>query len=292
MSLHYIGETSIATGEKFKKTVIGGLSGIVWQDKTLYALSDDKGHDGEPRIYEFDLSISAKTVKLTPKSVDFITGLPKREGKTPMLDPEGLVRLPGGDFLISSEGNDNSKPREMPRILRTTGQGVWKKDLPVPEKYLPESTGQQKKGTQNNASFEGLTSFADGKFIFASVESSLMQDGVSGDNKHGDWIRILKYEEKGADGYKPVKEFAYQTEALKDNDQGKEVFRGVSEILALSETKMIVLERGVRLFPAKRWAQTVTLFLADLSKATDVLPLNKLSDGKYTPAEKIKLVGF
>ncbi|WP_374075374.1 esterase-like activity of phytase family protein [Bdellovibrio bacteriovorus] len=292
LRLEYVGETSIATGTKFNKATIGGLSGIVWSENTLFALSDDKGRAGEPRFFEFDLKIDKKTVALTPKSVNFITGLPAQGEKPAGMDPEGLVRLPSGDFLISSEGNNDAKPREMPRIFRVSSAGAWKSDFPIPDKFLPETTGQQKKGIQNNSAFEGLTSFADGKFVYTSTESALSQDYISGEEAQGDWIRILKYEDKGQQGYKPVAEYAYRVDSFKDNQQGKEVFRGVSEILAISETKLIVLERGVRLFSKNVWAQTVALYLVDLSKGTDVTALTKLSDGKFTGVEKVKLIDF
>ena len=42
LRLHYYGETAIATGTKFKNTTIGGISGIVWNDGNLIALSDDR----------------------------------------------------------------------------------------------------------------------------------------------------------------------------------------------------------------------------------------------------------
>lgn len=292
LRLEYVGEASIPTGTKFEKATIGGLSGIVWANNTLYALSDDKGRAGEPRFFEFDFSVDQKVVNLKPKAVHYITGLPMDGDRKAGLDPEGLVRFSDGDFLISSEGNNDAKPREMPRIFRVNSAGVWKSDLPIPDKYLPESTGQQKKGIQNNAAFEGLTEFGDGKFVFTSTESALSQDFIAGEEEKGDWIRILKYENKGQKGYQPVAEYAYRVDAFKDNQKGKEVFRGVSEILALSETKLIVLERGVRIFSKNMWAQTIGIYLVDLSKGTDVSSLNKLSDGKFTGVDKIKLIDF
>lgn len=292
LQLQYVGEASVATGTKFNKATIGGLSGIVWAQDTLYALSDDKGRAGEPRFFEFGLKIEKKTVSLAAKAVHFITGLPQDGDKKVGLDPEGLVRLPGGDFIISSEGNNDSKPREMPRIFRVSPEGIWRGDLPIPEKYLPETTGQQKKGIQNNAAFEGLTDFADGKYVFTSTESALSQDFIIGEEEKGDWIRILKYEDKGQKGYSPVAEYAYRVDSFKDNQKGKEVFRGVSEILALSETKLIVLERGVRIFAKNLWAQTIGVYLVDLSKGSDVLSSNKLGDSKFTGVEKIKLLDF
>ncbi len=295
MRLEYFGETSIPTGTKFEKTTIGGLSAITWQNNTLYALSDDKGRAGDPRFYEFDLKIAKVNAKnevtLTPKAFHFVTGLPKEGERKALLDPEGLVRLPNRDLLISSEGSNDAKPRAMPRVFRVSPTGEWKSDFPIPSKYLPEATGQQTKGIQNNLAFEGLTSVADGKFVFTSTEACLSQDIISGKEADGDVIRILKFEDKGPVGYKPITEFTYHIDAFKDNQKGREIMRGVSEILALSETKMLVLERGVRIV-GKGWAQTVAIYLADLSKATNTLEIDKLQGAKYQVAEKVKLIDF
>lgn len=290
LSLSFVGETTIKTGTKFSNTTIGGLSGMVWSANSILALSDDKGRDGEPRFYEFDLKIDKKSPLLIPKAVHFISGLPDNKSG---LDPEGLVILPSGDLLISSEGNNNSKPREMPRIFRASSTGVWKADLPLPEKYLPESTGKQKKGIQNNGAFEGLSSFADGKFIFTSTELSLVQDVISGEEEKGSWIRILKYEDKGLEqGYKPVAEYAYRVDPLGDGKLGLEVMRGVSEILTVSENKLLVLERGMRISSKNLISQTLILYLVDLSKGSDVSSLASLRDGKFTGVSKTKLLDF
>lgn len=292
LSLSYVGEASIKTGTEFQKTTLGGLSGIVWRDGKLLALSDDKGRTGEPRFYEFDFKIISSTVTLKPQKVHFISGLPMMGDRKASLDPEGLAGLPGGEFLMSSEGNNDSKPREMPRVFQVSASGQWKVDLPVPDKFLPESTGQQKKGVQNNAAFEGLSVTADGKYAFVGVETSLFQDYVIGEEEKGDWVRILKYEEKSEKGFQPVGEYAYRVEPLKDAHGGKEVFRGVSEVLAVSETKLLVLERGVRLFPKKIWANTVALYEVDLSKGSDVSGLSKLEGAKFTGVSKKLLVDF
>lgn len=293
LRLSYYGETAIATGTKFDKTVIGGLSGIVWNNGTLISVSDDKGRSGEPRFYEFDLKIEKNAVSLTPKSVHFITGLPKEGQRKAMLDSEGIARLADGDFLISSEANTDVKPRSMPRIFRTNSEGVWKSEVAIPEKYLPEVLGKQTKGVQNNMSFEGLTTFADGKIVFTSTEACLTQDIVRGEDANGDIIRVLKFEDKGAQHgyYTPVAEFAYKMDVLSFNNQGREMLRGVSEILALSETKVLVMERGARLH-GMGFTSAVTIYLADLSKATNTLAMDKVVDQKIVLAEKVKLVDF
>lgn len=292
MRLEYIGEASIATGTKYNGSTIGGLSGMVWADNTLFALSDDKGRAGDPRFFEFDLKMDKSTVTFSPKAVHFIKQLPNQGDKPAGLDPEGLVRLASGDLLISSEGNNNAKPREMPRIFRVSAEGTWKSDITIPDKYLPETTGQQKKGTQNNASFESLSEFDKGKFLFTATESALTQDFIPAEEEKGDWIRILKYEDQGQKGYAPVAEYAYRVDAFKDTQKGKEIFRGVSEILAISDTKLVVLERGVRLFSKNLWAQTGGLYVVDLAKGSNVLGSDKLSEKPFTGVEKVKVLDF
>jgi hypothetical protein len=294
--MSYLGETSVAHSLKFNQTTIGGLSAIIWKDGKLIALSDDKGTVGEPRFYEFDLKVEFQKAKaalqLSPNSVSFITGLPNQSQVPPFLDTEGMVRLSNGDFLISSEGNNDLKPRAMPRIFRMRSDGKWKSDITIPEKYLPEPIGQQKKGIQNNLAFEGLTEFEDGKFVFTSTEASLEQDAATSSEIGGEWIRILKYEEKGPQGYQPVAEFAYKLDLGPSSQKGTEIFRGVSEILALSNSKLLVLERGIRVTPKGSWSNTVGIYLADLSKGTDVTSLNKLADGKFIVVDKVKLIDF
>ncbi|MGZ3773649.1 MAG: esterase-like activity of phytase family protein [Pseudobdellovibrionaceae bacterium] len=302
LSLHYVGETSIKTGTKFNDTIIGGLSGMMWSAGSLWAVSDDKGHDGEPRFYEFEVKIDinknglkagSNNVTLTPKAVYFITGIPGNLEKKGGLDPEGLVHLPNGDLLISSEGNNNSKPRAMPGILRTTSRGLWKANLPVPDKFLPEATGQQKKGIQDNGAFEGLTSYADGRFLYVGTEMPLVQDYGSISDGKGNWVRFIKYDEKNAQqGYKVVAEYAYPVDALSESPRGIEIMRGVSEILAVSENKLIVLERGARFSAKKLITEALTLYLVDLSKGSDVSSLNSLKGAKFTGLTKTKLLDF
>ncbi|KYG66116.1 hypothetical protein AZI86_03365 [Bdellovibrio bacteriovorus] len=290
MKLEYIGETAIKTGTKFAKTEIGGLSGIAYHDGVLYALSDDKGRINNERFYAFTLKLDKKKITLDPKSVHELSGLPLKDGKKPGLDPEGLVRLFDGTFLISSEGNNDAKPREMSRIFHIDATGKWLLDLPVPDKFLPEETGKQTKGVQNNASFEGLTASPDGKFVFAGIEKALQQDVVANEEDKGDFIRIIKYE-KG-EKFKVTAEYAYKIDALMTDNLPKEIFRGVSEILAVSDTKILVMERGAKISPKKIWTSSIGIYLADFSKATDISGMEKLVPAKVTPATKTKLIDF
>lgn len=290
MKLEYVGEASIKTGTKFSKTEIGGLSGIAFHDGVLYALSDDKGRVNNERFYAFDLQIEKNKITLTPKKVYEITGLPLKGGKKPSLDAEGLVRQSDGSFLIASEGNNDSKPREMPRVFRVNSSGEWLEDLPLPKRFLPEATGKQTRGVQTNAAFEGLTATSDGKYIFAALERALQQDVIPNEEDGGDWVRIVKFE-KG-ESYKVRAEYAYHVDPLMTASLPKEIFRGISEVLAISETKLLVLERGAKISPGKIWTSSVSLYLADFSKASDVSAMEKIVPDKVTAASKTKVIDF
>lgn len=291
VTLKYYGETKIAANEKFHKTEIGGLSGIAFHDGELQAISDDKGKNGEPRFYRFELKITKSSISLIPKEVIFFKGFSQ---KSPYLDVEALVRLSSGDIIISSENNNDRKPREMPRLLVLNSQGLFKSEITIPEKYLPEALGQQKKGLHNNFGFEGLTQTPDEKFLMAMNEAPLMTDLPQGGTEliatHAQWLRLLIFNAQS--NYSAIAEYAYQVDALaKDDQKGSEVFRGVSEILSLDEKKILVLERGVRL-TSRGLAPTGAIYLADLSAAQDVSHVANLSEHAVKAISKKKLVDF
>lgn len=272
-------KTQLKPGTRYEKQLIGGISGIAFGDQKLWILSDDKGRMGEPRFFEMDLKISGKTVSLTPRAVFLVRGLPQRTEKTGGLDLEAIVLLNDGQFLIASEGNNNAKPREMPGIFRVSSKGLWQNNLPLDDRYLPELTGQQRKGVQNNFAFESLTLAIDGKSLFTATERPLVQDDAL--------IRILKYSDKGGKNFEAVAEYAYQVESLGEG----EVFRGVSEMLAVSDKRILILERGA-LLTTKGLAYSAGLYLVDLDKATDVKKIEKLSSKGIKIAEKKKIWDF
>ncbi len=292
--LHYFGETHVSHATRFKKTTIGGLSALVYHNKSLWSVSDDKGTVNEPRFYEFDLKITRDHISLTPKAVHFLRGFPSIRGEKTIIDAEGMVLLPNGNFLISSEGNTDKKPRIMSRLFEVKADGQFVRDWSIPDKFLPEALGQQTKGLQNNAAFEGLTISENSKSVFAISELPIVTDLVSKDQDATpeSVVRILKYE-PNAEGtaYVPQIEYAYVIGSAKKQDAAPEVFRGVSEILSINEHQFLVLERGVRLMTTG-WKQTVSLYLVDLSQAVDVSKVKNLADSKAPSVQKTLLVDF
>lgn len=291
LRLKYYGEAALPKDLKYKGTPVGGLSGLSWDGQRLWAVSDDRGRQADPRFYGFDLTISPKNIQLKPIQVHFFKSFPGKKGRPAALDVEGLAKMPEG-FLVSTEGNNDAKPRLWPQVSYMTADGNWQKDLEIPGKYLPEPTGLQTKGIQNNRGFEGLSVLIDTKVAFVAVESSLVQDYLEVEEAKGDWIRILKFTDKAGKGLAPAAEFAYRLEPLKGSFGGHEVFRGVSEILAIDEQRLLLLERGVRLLPKKLWVNSAAIYEVDLSKATDVSGQERLQLGKFVGVTKKLLVDF
>lgn len=271
IELKYLSQTTIPHMQKFEKSSIGGLSGIYFDsgDNTLFAVSDDRGNINEPRIYQFSLKISDDKIALDPIKVIYLkAGDPvlSHSGKTfsskqfsKVLDMEGIAKLPWGDFLLTNEGDLNKKPRVMPQLFSVNGEGVIQKQYEIPDKYLPELQGQQKKGVRNNLAFEGLAGSPDGKKWLVATEASLQQDDQ-------EIVRWLEYEMTGAWILKPVKEYLYpMPKEPGSNTDLLQFQRGVSEVAYLDSKRVLALERYLRVATGGVDFK-VQIFLTDLEE--------------------------
>ncbi|MEK6773767.1 MAG: esterase-like activity of phytase family protein [Bdellovibrionota bacterium] len=244
---------------KFKKSKIGGLSGAFFLKDHLYALSDDRGKVNEPRYYVFSVKLSTKNQKLdleiTPTDVIYIKTNSKP--KNNYLDGEGFLALNEKHFLVSSEGDNNSKPRKPPRLVEIDPEGKFLKDWVFPEEVIPESLGQQKNGIQNNSGFEAISLSADGRFVVTAVERSLLQEISSEEN----YVRFYQYSVENST--RPLDTYFY-------NLTGIGVMSGVSEILSWKDKKYFVLERGVKPEFTSKIKYMTGLSLIDLDKTETI----------------------
>ena len=270
VSLEYLTKAELSTDFKFKKTRVGGLSGLVYNpDKSLWtAVSDDRGRVQEPRFYDLDFQVTrhAKNWKLTvnPKDVFFIHRKGEKHWKKNVLDLEGIALLPWGNYLLSSEGDNNQKPRVMPVLLDVKPDGTWARNFELPEEALPELSGVQKKGIQNNRGGEGLTASADGHFLWVAIESPLVQDK----DRHPGQVRIYQYEMTEAWVIKQTQSFYYPLEKAASDVLLSE--RGVSEIFWLRERELLVMERGLEV-AMNHFGYDVKLFQVTLGESGSLL---------------------
>lgn len=181
------------------------LSGIAWdeQARVLYAVQDEK----------------AQIVSIVPDAhlrTWTITGaLQVDVGDTN--DLEGLVLLPDG-YIVCTE----------------IGPHIWELDLKGKvrgEIVLPGYFGTARK----NKSLESLSLSPSGRYLFTTSEAALGCDGVLSTTNAGMRIRLTRIDLET----KELLEHVYVT----DPTARPETDQGVSELLALSDDELLVLER-------------------------------------------------
>jgi hypothetical protein len=164
-------------------------------------------------------------------------------------DPEGLRRLSNGNLLITEEYG--------PRVVMFDGRSRLIREVEVPEKFrfrAPEN-GNFVRGAYPNRGLEGVAVTPSGARFVAAIQSPLIQDGViEADKCVGMNSRWIIYDANA----QVEREVVYPMENLKT---------GVSEILAVSESKFLVLERDSK---GGKEAKTKRIYLCDIAKASDV----------------------
>ncbi len=280
-----LGQLNWSTKEKIQKTRFGGISGITFRDDKIFMVSDDRGQINEPRIYEFQIKKDKKIWKLENPQVHFLNSTISFDKKK-ILDLEAISALPNGNFLISSEGDNNKKPRVAPRIFEITPTGEIVQDLLLPPRVIPESTGQQKMGIGNNFGFEAMTSSADGQEIFFISERPLVQDT----SDKNEMTNFRFYQMK-----RPTENEGFISEKLVQGPppptgNGVPLIQGFSEILMMGDKRFLALDRTLKVLGSQRMSFECRLVELDLNQASDTSKVENLSEVKnLEPAKMIKI---
>ena len=134
------------------------------------------------------------------------------------LDLEGIVITNEG-FIVCSEIG--------PRILEFTRDGRFMKEIPVPERF---------RDARHNKSLESLTLSPSGRYLFTTTEVALPCDGDFATTAAGTRVRIVRIDRQTGE----VEQYAYAT----DPSPYSSGDWGVADLAALSDTELLVLERG------------------------------------------------
>jgi hypothetical protein len=259
-----------------------------------WALSD-RGPGGgtldyEVRIHKFDIDVNEHTGEISSfrvlrtfilrKGAQAFNGLAPRVGGPlgSAFDPEGIVVQPLiGTLIVSDEYG--------PALYEFTRSGQFLRTYKVPAGLLPRNaaTGAvnyssdegNDAGKRTNRGFEGLAISPDGFYVFAMLQSAMLDEGAG----NGTVNRIVKFSVLTG---RAVAQYAYRMEG---SSQG----RGISALIALNDHELLVLERNNRglgvdaeLTPANK-----KVFRIDLSSATDVTDVDLDAVGAlYTPVVK------
>ena len=291
--LKFLSEYDVAFNKNFKKTTIGGLSGIDYNPpkNEYYLISDERSDINPTRFYTAQIKISQTKIDtviftratfLKNKTANFYPSSRQDPYHTP--DPEALrYDAKNNSFIWSSEGERivNSKETilENPAVTETDLNGNFKDTFQLPPQLIMHATEE---GPRQNGVFEGLTFDNSHRNLFVSVEEPLYQDGPrAGTGDSTGIIRIIKFDMKTE---KPIAQYAYTIDPVAYPAITPNAFRinGISDILWLGKNKLLVIERS---YSTGRLSCTIKVFVADLSSAEKI---NHIASLKGYP--KVKMV--
>ncbi|MGN6671695.1 MAG: esterase-like activity of phytase family protein, partial [Thermomicrobiales bacterium] len=256
----FLGFSDALDKQQFQQTDIGGLSALVYAAprEAYYALVDNE-RETPARFYTLRFSLAGG--QLSAPQVTAVTTLRDTSG-TPYtgrnFDGEGMALLPDDTLLIASETE--------PAIRRFALDGRQLAELSVPQRFLVAPRGE----AQGNGTFESLALTPNGQSFYTAVEEPLAPDGSASDGKNR--LRILRYDRQAGGTFTTGAQFFYLAEAR----------QGVSDMAALNDQELLVLERGY----VPLLGNTVRVYRVTLAGAADVSGEASLAVAGLTPVAK------
>lgn len=285
--LKFLDDENFDSKTMYNNTLLGGLSGITYNEKNhrLIAISDDRGERGEPRFYEFSLEFDANNkMNIRPVKVQTLTNINGKSFKKGTIDFEGISLLKNGNILTSSEGDERPKTRIMPALTEYDLTGRAIKEWEIADQFLFEKVGTPSKGVRFNQAFESLSTTPDGEYTFTANENSLYQDGVMSSQFTSGLIRIVKYKNEKIEAMYP-----YVLSEIPNPNKHKELIgdNGVSDMLAIDENHLIVIERS---WVQNDYKNRIKLFLVAIDNADDIKSLKSLKSIRVKTVKKTLLL--
>lgn len=247
--LIYIGQSVLPNSTQFQHVPVGGLSGIDYdpQHHRWLMVSDDRALKGPARAYWASMSLSNTKVgpiriiqqinlkqpdgSLYPNVAKFML---KGQGSVPDLESIRLTPSYQG-VRYTSEGDRKLGLNPFIRQARLNGDYV--EDIPIPKVIQ----GAKDRGFRDNLALEGSSFTPDGQHYFVAMEAPLLQDDPLPNTEHGARVRIFEYNQSNV----LEKSFVYRLDPWPiAPGKGKRADNGVSEILAIDNHHLLVLERA------------------------------------------------
>jgi hypothetical protein len=298
--LDFIGETIIPNDVLFEGTPVGGLSGMDYDAMSgrWVVISDDRSDYAPARAYIGYLPVTSDSVGVF-EIVDLVKfkqedgslypnrGEYKENHKGVVPDLESIRIDPlNGTLWYTSEGNSSLDLN--PFICNALLDGAYVREWSLPEYYKLDSS-RNGYGFYNNLALEGSSFTPDGAFYFAAMEAPLQQDGSLPTFERSADSRILKYDRDG----KVIAEYVYRVDPLPAKPGvGKHGDNGISEILALDEHHLLVLERAGIQDDSGNYHNYIRIYQADLTAATNVVGCETLLKEQYQPMFKQLLLNL
>ncbi|MES2611009.1 MAG: esterase-like activity of phytase family protein [Pseudomonadota bacterium] len=301
-SLRLIGQQILPRRMEYQGTVVGGISGIDYDEKSnqFVLLSDDRtttDSANAPRMYTVRLNYDANSFS----GVQFLSTFSMKQPggavypKVPdplVADPESVrIDRATGNYVWVSEGDrtlasGTSAARIIDpfiREVRPDGTHVREYQIPAMFRMSADNTGPR-----GNLAFEGIAFTPDNSRAAVLMEGALLQDGPASTTTAGSVSRITLFDRStGA----AVAQYAYPVDKVQAVPVPADQFTvsGATEILALSATRFLVLERS---FSVGVVGNQARLYEINTANATNVLTTPALAGASYAPVTKRLVLDF
>lgn len=258
---------------------LGGFSALEYAGGNRYlALSDRGPKDGavdyQCRLHVISIDLQNSLSDSAPVKVDIsleatqalmnASNLPftgssavyhANETSAGRLDPEGIRVTKDGGYVISDEYG--------PQVIEFSGDGKERRRFPIPKYFLADKLAPTKaeenalntKGRCSNNGMEGLARTPKGNW-FGLMQRPLMQDSAQAEDGSyaGINCRLLEL------GQSAGRQFVYQL----DSSENK-----LNEILAISDTSFLVIERDGEPGLAAKFKRIMLINTSDATNVAD-----------------------
>ena len=285
-SLRFLGASTIPNDAQVDGTLVGGLSGLDFSPALgqWAIISDDKSDKAPARFYWARIDLSAGAPKVTLEHVVTLqqadgTSYPSAKAGGEVPDPESIRFDPSGKGLWwTSEGE--RKLGLAPFLRETALNGMFMASRAMPPIFAVNK--DQERGPRHNLSFEGLSFTPKQDALWLGMESALYQDGPIATTTAGTVARFTKFDRDG----KLLGQYAYPVDPIQAVPTGKNADNGVSEVLALDDNRLLVLERSGVEGANGIWTLYIRLYQAEVGDATDIAGAPALAGVQYQPMTK------
>jgi hypothetical protein len=272
----------------------GGISGIDHDPATgdWLMISDDRSDKAPARFYRARLTYDARGIsvfelnrRVALRQENGETFPPTKSPTGERVDAEALRRDPlNGQIVWASEGDPTRGFSPSLRRMDVDGASLGRIALPAGLAFDPAG----KSGPRANQTLEGVSFSPDGRSIWISMEGPLIQDGPASSVRDGGLARITRLDREG----RPLAQYAYPLDPIQAAPrEGMRADNGISEILAVDQHRLLVLERSGVEVRKGHFVFHCRLYLVDTRGARDVADREVLDDAP-PPLTKRLLVNF
>ncbi len=276
LQLKFLDEFILPENIVINGTIVGGLSGIDYYEGTYYLVCDDSKN---PRYYEAKIDINnSKINKVDIQKVILV------KDTTHFLDLESIrYNAKTKQILITSEGH--IKRQYDPSFFSVNKSGSIEQYFHLPKAFKANSEEKPR----HNGVLEGLSLGVDKKGYWIAMELPLEVDGPEPQLiKTNSPVRITYVD---ATSHQPEKQFAYALDSITKQPKGNFAVNGLTDILEYTKDNFFIIERSYSSGLGTQ-GNTVKIFKATISKATNILEFSNLKGANYITATKELIFDF